>query len=163
MWVKSLSAGIQQARPEDRASVLGLLERTEFFRPGELTIAAEVYDDAIAKGPEGDYQSFVARLADETVGWICYGPTPCTIGTFDIYWLGVDPLSQRNGIGRALVEFAYDAIKNRGGRLVVVETSGNERYAPSRRFYEKMGLARAAQIADFYAVGDDKVIFTKRL
>jgi hypothetical protein len=87
MLAKPFTAGIRQARPEDRASVLGLLKRTGFFRPGELKIAAEVYDAAIAAGPGGDYQSFVARDVQSTVGWVCYGPTPCTEGTFDIYWL----------------------------------------------------------------------------
>ena len=163
MLAKPFTAGIRQARPEDRASVLGLLKRTGFFRPGELKIAAEVYDAAIAAGPGGDYQSFVARDVQSTVGGVCYGPTPCTEGTFDIYWLGVDPDSQRNGVGTSLVQFALSAIKNRGGRLVVVETSGSPRYEPSRRFYEKIGFQKAAQIADFYAADDDKVIYTKRL
>ncbi|MBE0534142.1 MAG: GNAT family N-acetyltransferase [Phycisphaerae bacterium] len=163
MFTKPFTAGIRQARPEDRASVLGLLKRTDFFRPGELTIAAEVYDEAIAAGAGGDYQSFVAREVHETIGWVCWGPTPCTVGTFDIYWLAVDPDSQRGGVGRSLVHFAENAIKNRGGRLIVVDTSGSARYEPSRRFYEKMEFVKEGQIADFYAVGDDKVIYVKRL
>jgi len=163
MFTKPFTAGIRQARPEDWASVLGLLKRTDFFRPGEIDVAAEVYDDAIAAGPGGDYQSFVAREVHETIGWVCFGPTSCTVGTFDIYWLGVDPDSQRGGVGTSLVNFACNAIKNRGGRLVVVDTSGTERYEPSRRFYEKMGFVIEARIADFYTVGDDKIIYVKRL
>jgi len=156
-------ARIQRARPEDRASVLGLLDRTDFFRPGELNVAAEVYDDAIAAGDDGDYQSFVVRDIHKTVGWICFGPTPCTLGTYDIYWLGVDPNNQRSGIGTLLVQFACDEIKKCGGRLAVIETSGSPRYDTSRLFYEKVGFVKAAEIADFYAVGDHKVIYVKWL
>lgn len=163
MLAKPLTAGIRRARPEDRASVLGLLEKTGFFRPDELKIAAEVYDEAIAAGSDGDYQSFVAFKVQETIGWICFGPTPCTLGTYDIYWLGVDPNCQKAGVGRSLVQYACQQIKNRTGRLVVVDTSGSRRYEPSRCFYEKLGFVRAAQIADFYAIGDDKVIYIKRL
>jgi ribosomal protein S18 acetylase RimI-like enzyme len=103
----------------------------------------------------------VAEINGETVGWICYGPTPCTIGTFDIYWIGVSSAWQGHGIGRALTAYAEQLIRDRGGRLFVVETSGRESYAPTRRFYEALGYEQAASIPDFYGPGDPRVIFTK--
>jgi D-alanine-D-alanine ligase len=95
------------------------------------------------------------------VGWVCWGPTPCTLGTFDIYWIGVAPAWQGRGIGRALTDFAEQAIAERGGRLFVVETSSRETYTPTRRFYETLGYREASRIPDFYGPGDDKVIFLK--
>jgi ribosomal protein S18 acetylase RimI-like enzyme len=100
-------------------------------------------------------------VAGETVGWICYGPTPCTMGTYDIYWIGVSPAWQGKGIGRVLTAFAEQAIRDRGGRLFVVETSGRESYTPTRRFYEALGYEIAASIPDFYGPGDPRVIFIK--
>ncbi len=180
---------IRWCRPEDRQVVLSFLAETGFFRPDEIDIARELIDSASADGPKGHYQSFVATgessqlsvpssqsggtgrqlptdnrqltTGSETVGWVCWGPTPCTLGTFDIYWIGVAPAWQGRGIGRALTNFAEQAITERGGRLFVVETSSREAYTPTRRFYEALGYWEASRIPDFYGPGDDKIIFLK--
>jgi len=175
---------IRWNQPEDRQIVLSFLAETGFFRPDEIDIARELIDSAIAEGPKGHYQSFVACVNQEQdsglkkvdsanpqsairnpkslpVGWVCWGPTPCTLGTFDIYWIGVAPAWQGRGIGRALTNFAEQAIAERGGRLFVVETSSRGTYTPTRRFYETLGYHEAGRIPDFYGPGDDKVIFLK--
>jgi D-alanine-D-alanine ligase len=161
--VRRLSSGmdVRWCRPEDRQIVLSFLSDSGFFRPDEIDIAREVLDSALAEGPKGHYQSFIAEVDGETVGWICYGPTPCTLGTYDIYWIGVSSAWQGQGVGRALTAFAEQAIRDRGGRLFVVETSGRESYTPTRRFYEALGYQEAANIPDFYGPGDPRVIFTK--
>ena len=152
---------IRWCRPEDRQVVLSFLAETGFFRPDEIDIARELIDSAIAEGSKGHYQSFVACVDKETVGWVCWGPTPCTLGTFDVYWIGVAPAWQGRGIGRALTNFAEQAITEHGGRLFVVETSSRETYTPTRRFYETLGYYEAGRISDFYGPGDDRVIFLK--
>ena len=186
-----LPIDIHWSRPEDRQVVLSFLADTGFFRPDEIDIARELLDSAIAEGTKGHYQSFVAcvnqgsgfrdqgsgaedRVAADPrpptpdtlqssapVGWVCWGPTPCTLGTFDIYWIGVAAAWQGRGIGWALTAFAEQAIADRGGRLFVVETSSRETYAPTRRFYEALGYREAGRIPDFYGPGDDRVIFIK--
>jgi len=175
---------IRWCRPEDRQIVLSFLAETGFFRPDEIDIARELIDSALAEGPKGHYQSFVACVEQGPdcglkkagnanpqseirnpkslpVGWVCWGPTPCTLGTFDIYWIGVAPAWQGRGIGRALTNFAEQGIAERGGRLFVVETSSREAYTPTRRFYETLGYREAGRIPDFYGPGDDRVIFIK--
>jgi len=59
------------------------------------------------------------------------------------------------------MDFAEQKIRDAGGRLYIVETSGRESYLPTRKFYEKIGYTIAACVKDFYAVGDDKIIYTK--
>ena len=154
---------IRWSMQTDRQAVLDLLAGTGVFRPGELDIAREVLDDALRAGPAGHYQSYTAELDGRAVGWVCFGPTPCTEGTFDMYWLAVDIRCQKRGIGRALMLRAEDQIVRRGGRLVVVETSGRADYEPTRHFYLRLGYHEASRVADFYAPGDDKVTYTKRL
>ncbi len=156
-----LSFAIERACANDRQALLTMLEETKFFRPDEVIIAAQVFDDANKQGPQGDYQSFVAKVDGKLVGWVCYGETPCTLGTFDVYWLAVDPKSQGHGIGRKLMDFAEKGIKDMGGRIAIVETSGSQRYVPTRAFYEKIGYKKAACVDDFYAPGDAKIIYTK--
>jgi hypothetical protein len=46
---------------------------------------------------------------------------------------------------------------------VVLDTSGNDAYIPTRGFYNRLGYREAARLADFYAPGDDKVVFAKNL
>jgi ribosomal protein S18 acetylase RimI-like enzyme len=154
---------IRWCRPSDRQVVLSFLAETGFFRPDEMAIAREVLDKSLAEGPQGHYQSFVATVSHEAVGWICFGPTPCTVGSFDIYWMGVAAAWQGRGIGRALAVFAEEAIAARGGRLIVIETSSREVYLPTRRFYEALGCREVARVPDFYGPGDHRVIFTKTL
>jgi D-alanine-D-alanine ligase len=155
---------IRQSEARDRDAVLRMLEGTGFFRPDELEIAREVLDEALDKGPTGHYQSFVAEDdAGSACGWVCFGPTPCTLGTFDIYWIVVDPTRQTRGTGKALMAYAERLIAERGGRLVVAETSGLPRYEPTRRFYLKIGYHEACRAKDFYAPGDDKVLYSKFL
>jgi ribosomal protein S18 acetylase RimI-like enzyme len=154
---------IRRACRQDKASVMAILKQTEFFRPEELKVAEEVFDDAIADGCDGDYQSFVATDGHKTIGWVCFGPTPCTAGTFDIYWVAVDRAEQNRGVGTSLVQYATALIKNRKGRMITVDTSGSDRYLPSRGFYEKLGYCKEACIKDFYSAGDDKIIYIKHL
>ncbi|HOD81548.1 MAG: D-alanine--D-alanine ligase [Planctomycetes bacterium ADurb.Bin126] len=158
---------IRWSEPADRQRILDFVQATGFFRDDEIPVAAEVLDDALAKGPAGHYQSLTAVNADSPdaapVGWVCYGPTPCTIATYDIYWIAVAPDCQGRGIGAALLAEAERQIAERGGRLSIIETSGKPSYDPTRHFYLKTGYTQAARIADFYAPGDDKTVYAKRL
>ncbi len=151
------------AERNDETAVLDIIERTEFFRPVEIDIAKEVFVDA-AHGKVGcTYQSYIAEINEKVVGWICFGETPCTLGTFDIYWIAVDPSIQRQGLGQFMLRFSEENIEQQGGRLIVVETSGMARYEPTQKFYEKNGFFLAARIPDFYAPEDDKLIYLKTL
>lgn len=51
----------------------------------------------------------------------------------------------------------------RGGRLLLVETSSTPAYTSARRFYETSGYRCEATIHDFYAPGDNLLIFSKDL
>jgi len=44
-----------------------------------------------------------------------------------------------------------------------VETSGTADFAATRRFYRQNGYEEEGRIRDFWAAGDDKVIFRKPL
>ena len=154
---------IRRADSIDRNDVLVFMANTGFFRSDEMEIAAEVFDDAVKKGEGGHYQSFVAQAGAKAIGWVCYGTTPCTVGTFDIYWIGVDKNIQAKGIGAALLEFAENKIRQQGGRLTVIETSSRDVYLPTRKFYLARGYREVTRVKDFYATNDDKVIYTKRL
>ena len=152
---------VRRTELRDREPILGLLAATKLFRPEEMDIAREVLDAAIADGATGHYQSYTADEGGEAVGWVCFGPTPCTVNTYDIYWLAVVPKSHRRGLGATLIRHSEALIRARQGRLLVVETSSRSSYESARRFYEKMGYQESGRIKHFYAPGDDRVIYTK--
>ncbi len=130
------------------------------FRDDEVPVALEVFDAAVAGSP--DYIALGAALDGRLVGWICWGPTPCTLGTYDLYWMAVDPEAQGAGIGTALVREMEGRLAG-SARLIVVETAGRPDYRPTRAFYEARGYRAAAVIPDFYAPGDDQVVYVKSL
>jgi ribosomal protein S18 acetylase RimI-like enzyme len=153
--------GIRFSELRDVIPVLNFLKATGFFREEELNIAEEVIAEASEKGMSGHYQSYVLDDGAGPTGWVCWGETPCTVGTYDVYWLGVAPECQGKGAGKLLMEFCEMSIRDGGGRLFIVETSGGDRYVPTRAFYQRIGYQEAARIKDFYAPDDDKVIYTK--
>jgi ribosomal protein S18 acetylase RimI-like enzyme len=97
------------------------------------------------------------------LGYACYGPIGCTIGSYDLYWIAVDPTRQGQGIGRMLVEETERRIQNAGGRHIYIETSGRPQYTPTRQFYERCGYELGAVLKDFYDQDDDKWIWKKAL
>ncbi|HEV2751932.1 MAG TPA: GNAT family N-acetyltransferase [Gemmatimonadales bacterium] len=151
-------------RPVGRAQ-RGPLERltaaTGLFRPEEVAIAVELLDEALAG--DDDYRFLGAYAEDALVGYACWGPTPGTSGTFDLYWIVVDPARQGEGIGTQLLGAVERQLMTDDGRLVVVETSSRVEYAPTRAFYERRGYVQAARLPGYYAPGDDLVIYLKDL
>lgn len=103
------------------------------------------------------------RARSELVGFIIYGPTPLTLHTWDIYWVVVGKEYQGRGLGSRLLEAAEMRIRAQRGEVIRVETSSSPGYAQTRRFYEKHSYQCAGVIPDFYAPGDDLVIYYKRL
>jgi ribosomal protein S18 acetylase RimI-like enzyme len=97
------------------------------------------------------------------VGYICYGPTPLTDGTWDLYWQAVIREKQRQGIGSTLMKAAEREIRKAKGRLALIETSSIPAYEKTRRFLFGQGYEIIACIPDFYSPGDDRIILQKHM
>jgi ribosomal protein S18 acetylase RimI-like enzyme len=144
----------------DRRRVEEITREVLVFRDDEVPVALEVFDGAVGGSP--DYIALGATVDERLMGWICWGPTPCTLGTYDLYWMAVDPTMQGSGIGAALLREMEGRLAG-SARLIVVETAGRPDYRPTRAFYEARGYRKAAIIPDFYAPGDDQVVYVKAL
>jgi ribosomal protein S18 acetylase RimI-like enzyme len=150
--------------PEDREPLRRLIEATKVFRPEEVDVALELMDEEINDPTQEEY--ILRTYADEgdaVRGYYCVGRTPMTAATWDLYWIVVDPTVHGRGIGAELIRDCEGVVAERGGRLVFVETSSKPSYEPTRRFYRKNSYDQAAVIKDYYADGDDLVVFTKRV
>jgi GNAT superfamily N-acetyltransferase len=157
-----MKAKIRPMTLGDKPAIMKLLAATPEFKPSEVVVAEELIDSYLKDSYQSGYHILVAELK-LLVGYICYGPTPLTEGTWDIYWLAVSQKKQGWGIGGALLAFVEDEIKKAKGRLVVIETSSVPEYEGTRRFYRRYGYEAACRLADFYAPGDDRLIFQKVL
>jgi len=151
---------LRHLTPADRERIEEITRAVGVFRADEVPVALEVFDGAVGGSP--DYLALGAELDGRLVGWICWGPTPCTLATFDLYWMAVDPAVQGAGVGSALVTEMERRLAGIA-RLVVVETAGRPDYASTRAFYQARGYRAAAVIPDFYAPGDDQVVYVKKL
>ena len=144
----------------DRARVEAMTRAVGLFREEEIPVAVEVFEATAAANDT--YEGLAALRDGEVVGWISWGPTPGTLGTFDLYWIVIDPSCHGQGIGTELVDEMERLITGRA-RLVVVETAGRPDYESTREFYKRRGYEAISVIPDFYAPHDDKVTFIKRM
>jgi ribosomal protein S18 acetylase RimI-like enzyme len=158
----------------DREEVIGLLRETKNFSEAEIAIAEELIDICIEKPEQEDYYAFVSEESRPFLrggagegsciaGFLLLGPTPATTGTYDMYWIAAHPEFQGQGIAQALDEFAVRFVKERGGYLLIAETSSQPGYERTRAFYMKQRYETLATIADYYKPGDDLMIFGKQV
>jgi ribosomal protein S18 acetylase RimI-like enzyme len=147
---------------KDREAVMELIHATAMFTEEEERVAAELIDIYLTQPGQKDYAIDVAENDTGAVeGYICYGPTPMTEGTMDLYWIAVHPSRHNRGCGKALVAHLENTLRENKGRLILIETSSKEKYAPTRQFYLRLGYQEAARIKDYYRPGDDRIIFCK--
>jgi ribosomal protein S18 acetylase RimI-like enzyme len=149
---------------KDGAQIHSITANNTVFNQEEVVCVDELWGEYLTHGSEKSGYYFLVEKEDERVlGYACYGPRALTSGTFDLYWIAVDPTIHHGGIGRKLLTASEEAIHQLGGRLIVLETSGLPTYEPTRRFYVATGYTLEATLKDFYSPGDDLVIFTKHL
>jgi len=86
-----------------------------------------------------------------------------TAGTFDLYWIATRADRMGKGTDGRSCRSSRRRSGGAGGYLLVIETSSQESYGSTRQFYDKVGCTLAAQLPDYYALGDDKLIYLKRV
>jgi ribosomal protein S18 acetylase RimI-like enzyme len=149
---------------KEGAQIHVITANSTVFNQEEVECVDELWEEYLAQGPERSGYYFLVEKEDERVlGYACYGPRALTSGTYDLYWIAVDPTARRGGVGRGLLTASEEAVRKLGGRLLVLETSGLPTYEPTRNFYLATGYTLEATLKDFYRDGDDMVIFTKHL
>ena len=149
--------------PEDIVPLCDLTRRTAMFREDEVETLNEVLTDFLAANSEYGHRCLV-EVGDDGIpsGFIYFAPESMTIRGWNVWWIVVETGTQRRGLGSRMLAAAEEAIAQEHGRLILIETSGLAKYEPTCRFYLRNGYDLRARVADYYADGDDMLIFAKR-
>lgn len=153
-----LRSEIIQSDPE---TIKNIVTSTGFFREDEILVAAELAAERLQKGAVSGYEFLFAEQDSITVAYSCYGLIPCTLHSYDLYWIATHKDFMNQGIGKYLLQETEKAIFAFGGKRIYVETSSKELYKATRAFYERNKYILKARLEEFYAPDDDKLIYVK--
>jgi GNAT superfamily N-acetyltransferase len=148
----------------DSSAIRAMSAAVGVFSQEEVATVDELLEAYFTQGAEQSGYHFISAIhTDTVVGFACFGPRALASGTYDLYWIVTAPSASRQGVGGYLLATVEQAVAAQHGRLIIAETSGRADYINTRCFYLKYKYVAEAQIRDFYAVGDDLVIFVRRL
>ena len=134
---------------------------TDFFRSDEIDIAVDILREQLVKD-EG-YKFVFVEVDNKVVAYSCYGLIPCSLISFDLYWIATHNDFRNNGLGKIVLTQTENQIRKLGGKAIYVETSSKEKYLPTQKFYEKNNCELKVHFEDFYDVGDGKLVYVKRV
>lgn len=143
--------------PADVAPARAMLAECGAFTAEEVRVAT----DMIEAGLEGEYHLLAVASAGAFAGYACIGPAALTERSWYLYWICL--AAPGAGSAMPLLAGIEAHMRAQGGDRLVAETSGRDTYARARAFYRKAGFQPCGRIPDFYAPGDDCVLFVKSL
>ena len=151
---------IRPITSDDTNAIIALAKKLEMFDRDGLELIKVKLTDYLGGNSHDLWFS-----ADENclVGVIYCAPEPMTRGTWNVLMLLVERDRQRQGHGSALMSYVEQTLRDRGERLLIVETSSLDEFESAQKFYSQFGFNEEARIRNFYAAGEDKIIFTKKL
>ncbi|MFM7428089.1 MAG: GNAT family N-acetyltransferase [Elainella sp.] len=157
---------IRPTKPEDKAAVIAVAS-TIGFQDAELAELDTMLANYFAGSSDADTSAaFWLTDLDESRGVLGLAycePERMTDQTWNLQLIAIHPDHQGQGRGSALLQAVEQTVVARGGRMLLVETSGLPSFGPTRGFYSKCHYEQEARIRDFYTAGEDKIVFRKLL
>jgi D-alanine-D-alanine ligase len=153
-------ADVQQ---RDIEAVHALLGRTGVFSAEEQAVAAELVETTLQQGAAAGYEFIFAETGDKLDAYACFGAIPGAPGRYDLYWIAVCPDTRRQGLGREVLARIEQVMRDAGASRVYLDTAGRAAYRPTHAFYHSCGYRTIAELEDYYAAGDNKLILMKEL
>ncbi len=158
--IPALARNVRAALPEDRPAILEVVRSSGLFSSEDVAEVEAMLDGFLAGLPGGD--RWLVSTSDGTPAAVAYyAPERLTVGTWNLYLLAVHPRHRGQGRGAELVREVEQDLRRAGARVLLIETSGSPDFAPQRAFYARLGYHEEARIREFYAAGEDKVVFWK--
>ena len=152
----------QIAEPADPQRISALVTATGVFTEEEARVAGELATTTL-NGIETYRFLFAERPGGALRGFVCFDRIPLSEVSFDLYWIAVAAEEQGTGLAQELLRRTAAFAKSKRGLWLFAETSSREPYARARAFYLRAGFDEVARFEDFYALGDDKLMFRLKL
>lgn len=152
---------IRSTTPDDTIALIALADATGLFQPNQLEELGEMLSDYF--GGNSDDHLWITDDDNGAVGVAYCEMERMTDGTWNLQLIAIRPDCQKQGRGTTLLRYVEQTLTVRGGRVLLVETSGLPDFERTRAFYRKCGYDEEARIRDFYKAGDDKIVYRKAL
>lgn len=149
--------------PADTPALVAVSGGSGLFGPDELDAVRQLFDEYHAGNAENGHRSLAFQEGGRLLGLVYFVPREFTDRVWELLMIAVDASVQRNGIGSRMLQAVEAEARKAEGRLLVIETSSKSGFSRTRQFYRKHGYAQVAHIPDWFADGDGKVVFVKRL
>jgi ribosomal protein S18 acetylase RimI-like enzyme len=147
---------------EDIKDIEKILRSSGFFYDFEIEIALGLALDSAGLGSEESGYCWMKILNEEgMVGFANYVKNSFSLHSWELYWIAVDQNSRNMRLGSTLLRAVEDDVRNSGGKILWLDTSGRPLYAPTESFYKRNGYKLGASLPDFYAPGDPKQVYYK--
>ena len=149
--------------PADTPALVALSGSSGLFKPDELDAVRGMLDEYHATHAANDHHIIAYEDGGGPVGLAYFAPKVFTDRVWELMMIAVDGPRQRQGVGSEMLRAVEEAVRGRNGRLLLIETSDKSGFERTRLFYRKHGYAEVARIPDYFADGDGKASFVKRL
>jgi GNAT superfamily N-acetyltransferase len=153
---------IHPSVPADTPALIAIAQGTGVFKPMEIEALEEVLADYHEEMQTDGHRCVSYEKDGHLIGFAYYAPTAMTDRGWHLYWIAVGKHTHARGVGSELLRYVEEDIRRAGGRQLLIETSSLPHYELTRRFYLKHGYENACAQPDYYADGDDMVVFRKR-
>jgi ribosomal protein S18 acetylase RimI-like enzyme len=153
----------RQIKSTDVQAIEKIIKSSGVFTNAEIEVALELPEERLAKGTISSYEFLFAEDEEHILGYTCFGLIPMTFASYDIYWIAIDNRLRGGGLGKKLMAKSEEIIKSLKGSRIYVETSSRTQYNQTHNFYESCGYHKESILKDFYAAGDSKIIYLKKL
>jgi ribosomal protein S18 acetylase RimI-like enzyme len=152
---------IRPTLESETQTLLEIAEETGVFKLIEIKALEEVLTEYHAANLALGHRCVTYEKDGKVLGFAYYAPTAMTDRGWHLYWIAVSKKTQARGIGADLMRHVEEDIKHVHGRQLLIETSSLPHYELTRKFYLKLGYENACIQPDYYADGDDMVVFRK--
>lgn len=149
---------IRTATTEDAAGIHRVVVAAGMFTEDEAGFVPGLLADFLSSRKDASHGIIVLDDGG-VIGVAHWHPVEMADGVVDLTMIAVDPTAQGNGHGRTLMRHAEEQARGAGQRLMLVQTSGTDQYAKTRRFYAAIGYDEEARVRDYWTDGDDMVMF----
>ncbi|MDZ8225668.1 MULTISPECIES: GNAT family N-acetyltransferase [unclassified Nostoc] len=153
---------IRPTIPDDTTALIALADASGLFQPNQLEELGEMLSEYFNCSSDSN-RFWITDDDNGAVGVAYCEMERMTDETWNLQLIAIRPDRQGQGRGATLLRYVEQTLMARGGRVLLVETSGTPDFERTRAFYRKCGYEEEARIRDFYQAGADKIVYRKAL